>query len=311
MNETQPPTIRTPESKTPETPAPETQTIAKQKSLADRILAYSVIGSVLVNLGWLAWVSNSDLFGSATNLADLKPQLIKIVKPIPQKPKPKKKEKPPPPPPKQKPPPKVKPLKPPPPHPQPRQQRPQPVPLHRVAVATTKSTHAVSTVTVPETAPNTDQRPTASGDSPLPTPPAPTPPPPTPPAPPPPAPTPPAPAPVVHHDPPPPPVHHDPPPPRHPDNWVPIAVQEASAPDNVDVSIDGIDGASITNKEVVISFIIDGTGRVRNARVKTSCGNSELDNRVLEAIKRARCQPAIQDHIPRDAPINFTFPINV
>ncbi len=306
MNETRQP------DQQPAAPSPDTLTLARQKSFQDRIFGYSTLASLGITFGLLLWIAHSDLFGSAANLADLKPQLIKIVKPpIPQKPKPKKKE-PPPPPPKQKPPPKVKPLKPPPPQPRPRPQRPTPV--HRVAVATTHNTHAVSTVTVPETAPNTDQKPTASGDSPLPTPPAPVsqPPAPTPqppaPKPEPPAPKPEPPAPKPQ---PPAPKPEPPAPPRHPDNWVPIAVQEASAPDNVDVSIDGIDGASITNKEVVISFLIDGTGRVRNARVKTSCGNSELDNRVLEAIKRARCQPAIQDHIPREAPASFTFPINV
>ena len=171
MNETQPPIIRTPEDPTPDVLASENQSLGRQKSRQDRIFGYSTLASIAVTFGWLAWVSNSDLFGSAATLADLKPQLIKIVKPpIPQKPKPKKKE-PPPPPPKQKPPPKIKPLKPPPPHPRP--QTPRPAPLHRVQVATTHNTHAVSTVTVPETAPNTDQRPTASGESAQPTPPAP------------------------------------------------------------------------------------------------------------------------------------------
>ena len=312
MNETQPPTLQTPEPQVPE--APETQSIAKQKSLADRILALCVLGSVVVNLGWLAWVSNSDLFGSATSLSVLKPQLIKIVKPpIPQKPKPKKKE-PPPPPPKQKPPPpKQRPLKPPPPrtHPVPHRITP---PLHRVQVATTHNTRAVSTITVPQTAPNTDQRPTASGDSPQPTAPAPAPvavtAAPTPPTPAPPAPTRPAPAPaaekpVERPKPPPPP----PPPPPKPKGWVPIETQEATAPDNLDVSADGIETGSTTSNEIVISYTIDESGHIKGARITKSSGNSELDRRVLEALRRARCQPAVQDHIPRESHEEYHFPV--
>ena len=310
MNETQPPTLQIPEPQVPE--APETQSIAKQKSLADRILALCVLGSVVVNLGWLAWVSNSDLFGSAASLSDLKPQLIKIVKPpIPQKPKPKKKE-PPPPPPKQKPPPpKQRPLKPPPPRPHPVPHRITP-PLHRVQVATTHNTRAVSTITVPQTAPNTDQRPTASGDSVLPTPTHVDP-------------TPPVvhndptpvvrndPPPVVHNDPPPvvhtdppPVVHHDPPKPK---GWVPIETQEATAPDNLDVSADGIESGSTTSNEIVISYTIDESGHIKGARITKSSGNSELDRRVLEALRRARCQPAVQDHIPRESHEEYHFPV--
>jgi len=98
MNETQTPPTRTPEPQTPGNQTPETQSIAKQRSLADRILLYSVVGSLLVNLGWLALVSNSNLFGGG-GVADLTPKLVKLVKPpIPQKPKPKKPKPPPPPP---------------------------------------------------------------------------------------------------------------------------------------------------------------------------------------------------------------------
>jgi len=145
MNETQTPPTRTPEPQTPGNQTPETQSIAKQRSLADRILLYSVVGSLLVNLGWLALVSNSNLFGGG-GVADLTPKLVKLVKPpIPQKPKPKK-PKPPPPPPKQKVvPPKIRPLKPPPPH-----QLPRPQPAHRVAVATTHNNSSPVLLMAPE-----------------------------------------------------------------------------------------------------------------------------------------------------------------
>jgi len=185
-------------------------------------------------------------------------------------------------------------------------------PLHRVQVATTHNTRAVSTITVPQTAPNTDQRPTASGDSVLPTPTHVDP-------------TPPVvhndptpvvrndPPPVVHNDPPPvvhtdppPVVHHDPPKPK---GWVPIETQEATAPDNLDVSADGIESGSTTSNEIVISYTIDESGHIKGARITKSSGNSELDRRVLEALRRARCQPAVQDHIPRESHEEYHFPV--
>jgi len=306
MNETQPPTTRIPEAPEPDTQAQETQSLARQKSRQDRIFGYSTVASLVVTFGWLAWVSNSDLFGSAANLADLKPQLIKIVKPpIPQKPKPKKKEKPPPPPPKQKPPPKVKPLKQikPPPHPRPRPQRPQPVPLHRVAVATTKSTHATSTFTVPETAPNTDQRPTASGDSPLPTPPAPTPPPPTPPAPPPPKPEPPAPPPpapvkhVVEAPPPPPP----PPKPKIPDRNEPQIMGSFS-----DISLPEFDPSSLNTTSVSVTWEVDERGHPSNIKFRPT-GNSDVDNAIRSAVQGFRFKPAVHNGVAETARMEHTF----
>jgi TonB family protein len=313
MNEIQPPTTRTPEPQIPDARTPETQSLARQKSRQDKIFGYSTVASLVVTFGWLAWVSNSDLFGSAANLADLKPQLIKIVKPpIPQKPKPKKKEKPPPPPPKQKPPPKLRPLKPPPPHPRP--QTPRPAPLHRVAVATTHNTRAVSTITVPETAPNTDTKPTASGDSPLPTPPAPQQ-----------VPTPtPAPSPVREvvkppPPPPPPPVREvvkppppPPPPPPRPRNYSPINSQEAGpVSDYAQVDMpSGVSTDDIPNKTVTIAFEIDEGGHATNVHVRgKSSGNADVDDACKEAIRRTRFKPAIQDHLKLRAPGEYTFSV--
>ena len=310
MNETQTPTPRTPEPQTLEAQTPETQSLARQKSRQDRIFSYSAVASLAISFGLLAWVSNSDLFGSAINISDLKPQLIKIVKP-PILQKPKKKEKPPPPPPKQHIiPPKIRPLKPPPPRPRP--QTPRPAPLHRVQVATTHNTRAVSTITVPDSAPNTDQRPTASGTSVNPTPPAPQQ-----------IPTPtPAPPPVqevVKPTPPPPPVQEvvkpkpPPPPPPRPRNYSAIASQEAGpVGDYAQVDMpSSVDVSQLSSTTVTVSYEVDEEGHASRVRITTGkgSGNADLDDACKEAIRRTRFKPAIQDHLKLSAPGEYTFTV--
>lgn len=93
----------------------------------------------------------------------------------------------------------------------------------------------------------------------------------------------------------------------HPDKWVPIERQEASVPENIEVKTDDISRDTLNNDKVVVSFTIDENGDVRSVRVTTPCGNSEMDNRCLEAIQRLHCQPAIQDHIPRRTQKKYTF----
>ena len=276
----------------------------QRKSLSNRILGYAFLASVFINIGWITWVAHSDIFGSANNITAARETKIKVFHPIPQKPKPKPpKPLPPPPPPKQQP--RIKP--PPQLHiPRPTPPRPQP-PKQTIQVArTTRSTpNQIALPSVPD-----NPRPTK------PFVPAYTPTPPAPPAPvvpdtPTPAPAPAEkPAPIAEK---PAPVVEKPKPVvvRRPDNWVPIDTQEAEGVSDVDVSLDGVTAESISNNKVVISYTIDEAGRVRGARVKTSCGNSELDNRVLDAVKQKRCVPAIQDHIPRDARETFTYPVNV
>ncbi len=272
-----------------------------EKSLSDRILGYAFLASVVVNIGWVALVSHSNLFSSGKSPLALHEKPIKVFKPIPVKPKPKP-VKPPPPPPK---PPKVQPkITPIHPHPTP----PQPQ-RHQVQVHTTTNTHTTSTLASPPVPP---APPGPFVPSPTPVPPAPPAPlsPPTPPAPP--AAAPPAP-PAPKAPPPAPPPPPPPPPPHHPANYnVNIDQQDAvpPSPDDLGVSLDGIDGAAITNSKIVISFTIDETGRVRNARVTESSGSSELDNRYRDAIARAHCTPAIQDHIPRDSRQTITIPVN-
>ena len=304
MNETQLPDARL------DTPPPD-ETPEKRDSLGGRILGYSFLASVVINLGWLGWVSSSNLFGGKAPL-DLHPQVLKMVK-IPQKPKPKPPEKkppPPPPPPKQKPPPPLKtPPKVQPKIIKPHAAAPKPSPTHQVhVVRSTRSTSPAPAMPTGEAQPAAPVNPGVESHEP-PTPPAP----PNPPAPPAPVPEAPPtpPAPVVKPKPPPPPPPPPPPVVVKPKGYVEgVTYRDAVDVQSVDVSADGIDSSSINNNEVVISYTIDETGHVKGARVKKSCGSSELDNRVLQAVQRQRCAPAIQDHIPRESREEFHFPVN-
>lgn len=302
MNETQLPDTRL------DTPPPE-DTLEKRSSLGGRILGYSFLASVVINLGWLGWVSSSNLFGGKAPL-DLHPQTVKLVK-IAQKPKPKPpklKPPPPPPPPKQKPPPPLKtPPKVQPKIIKPRAAAPHPSPTHQVHVVhSTRSNSPAPAMPTGVSQPAVPVNPGVETHAPV-TPPAPPQPDPLPPAPvvqaPPPKPDPPKPKPTP--PPPPPPVVRPKPP-----GWVAIDVQQAVDVPMPDVSTDGIDTSSLTpGKDVVISYTIDETGHVKNARIKESCGNSELDNRVLRGIQRGRGAPAIQDHIPRESRHEYDYQI--
>jgi len=308
MNEPKPVPSQAP-APLPESPEKQpSESAPLRKSLSNRILGYAFLASVFINIGWITWVAHSDIFGSANNLTAARETKIKVFHPIPQKPKPKPpKPLPPPPPPKQqphiKPPPQLHIPRPTPPRPQPPKQTIQ------VARTTRSTPNQIVLPSVPDSA-----RPTK------PFVPTYTPPPPGPPAPvvpdtPAPAP---APAPVAKPAPP----AEKPAPPvekpkpivvHHPDNWVKIDTQEASFPKDLgdNVSTDGIESGSITNPKVIISFTIDENGHARGAHIKESCGNSELDNRFLDAVRQGRGVPAIQDHIPRDAPSSLSFSVGV
>ena len=294
-----------------------------EKSLSDRILAWAFAGSVVVNLVWIALVSHSHLFGGGSAIPPMKEMAIKVFKVHPPRPK-ATKPKPPPPPPKRKPPPPhqkplprvVHHLPPPRPvtHPKP---RPVTHPtLHPVAHPTPPhpATHPVqvhNTTNPHTTSKLADKSPTEPNPADK-------------------GPTNPGPAnsgpastgsadkgpvdkgPLEQDKPKEDKPKEDKPKVVHPSNWVPIDTQEASFPENIgsDVSTDGIDGGSITNNKVVITFTIDETGHARNVHVKVSCGNTELDNRFADAVRRAHGTPAIQDHIPRDQPDIIPFDVN-
>jgi len=306
-NQTSPPDLLPP----PE--SPEAAGTRARRSLADRILAWSFLASVVVNIAWVALVSHSNLFGGGV-VPPTREHPVKVFKPIPVKPKPKKKELPPPPPPKQhkiQPPKPLKPLihppRPTPPRPQP---HPQPQ-LHRMDVVTTHNNNAVSPLTVPETSPNTDVgKPTASGESAQPTPPAPAPPPPAP-APPPPAPpapvyhAPPAPPAPVYHapPPPPPPVYHPPPKPAIPDRdepGVPASIDTFSLPDGTDTS-------TISNPNPTAEFDVDAQGHAHNIHIST--GNPEVDRLLKEKIESTRFKPAVHNGVPEEGHATHAFSI--
>lgn len=275
-----------------------------ENSLSNRILGWAFGASIIINIAWVALVSGSNLFGKGAALPILHEKPIKVFKPIPVKPKPKPVKPPPPPPRPPKVQPKITPI-----HPHPTPPRPRPTPTHPVPVAHTANPNARPAPNIPPAPPTNDTSPPNPGPPSPPAPPAPL-SPPAPPAPPavaPPAPKAPPPAPPPPPPPPPPPVVH------HPANYnAQIDQQDAVPPSagDLNVSLDGINGTDITNGKIVISFTIDGTGRVRGAHVQESSGSSELDNRYLEAIRRARCTPAIQDHIPRDSSQTITIPVS-
>jgi len=302
MNETRQP------DQQPAAPSPDTLTLARQKSFQDRIFGYSTLASLGITFGLLLWIAHSDLFGGAANLADLKPQLIKIVKPpIPQKPKPKKKE-PPPPPPKQKPPPKVKPLKqikPPPPRPRPTPQprRPQPpTPVKQVAVAHTSNVNAKPTFEAPPPAPNTEiGKPVESGPAPV-APPTPPPPVVTPPAPPPPVVvTPPAPPPPVKKYVPPPPPPPPPPRPKIPDRNEPEIRGSFS-----DFDLPQFDANTLNTTSVTVTWDVDERGHPSNIKFRPT-GNSDVDDAIRSAIQKFRFKPAVHNGVAETAIMSHTF----
>lgn len=270
-----------------------------ERKLSDRILAWAFGGSVLVNIAWIVLVSHSSLFGKSV-IPPMQEKEIKVFKRPP--PPPKHKPKPPPPPPIHHPPPPTKPL------PHITHQKPPPPQVHQVQAHTTNNAHTTSHLSAPPAPPPPPGPfvPTSGPSSPPAPPTPPTPPaPPSPPAAPPPAPPAPPPPPPPLPKPPPP-----PPPPPRPRNYSPIETQAATYPDvSGDVSLDGIDPSTITPGTVVISFVISETGRVRDAHITKSCGNSEIDNRFLEAVKRTRGTPAIQEHIPHDESQSESFPV--
>lgn len=259
-----------------------------EKSLSDRILGYAFVGSVVINIIWVALVSNSNLFGKGGVVNPMHEVRARVYKPIPIKPKPKP-VKPPPPPPKQKVQPKITPI-----HPH---TPPQPTHQH-VSVRTTTNKRATSTLTAQSSPPSPPGpfTPTAGPASP-PSPPVP----PTPPAPPSPPspPSPPVVAPPAPPAPPPPPPRLPPPPPPRPRNYTSIDSQEAGPVDGyADVSLpSGLSIAELSSTTVTVEYEIDENGHAINVHVTKHSGNSDLDEACKEAIRSTRFKPAVQDHL--------------
>jgi TonB family protein len=315
----------------------------REKSLSNRILAYAFLASVALNIGWVALVSRSTFFGKGTSPLMLHEKPIKVFKPILVKPQPKPVKPPPPPPKLPKKQPKIKPIvqhirshpmprpatHPMPPKPVTHSMPPKPVThsmppkpvTHQVQMTKTKNPIAPGKIPIKSQPPaktgvivdngkpadngpaastgkttgtgttidlgkpaDTDGSKQAGDNKGTETEPA-------------------------KKDTP---KGDDKQEILHPSKWVPIDTQEASLPDGIgdDVSMDGIEPGSTTNDKIVISFTIDETGHIRNARIQESSGNHDLDNRFLEAVRRAHGRAAIQDHIPHDQPGTKTFSIS-
>lgn len=269
---------------------PETENLQPQSTdskLGDRILIWCFLASILINLGFGLWLNYADIYGEKRQAAVNQVMHIRTYKPpIKRKPKPK--------PPKKIIPPKVVHLKVPPPKVIPHYTPHPPPPAPRAASVghLSKSRTAIAVgpvsdtpVAVPQT-PGNDTRQAAPPVA------APAPPPavitpPTPPAP-------------VVHAPPAPPYHAPPPPPppHHPPGYVATATQEAGVTDvpSVDTAGLGLDPTTI-NGSCVISFKVTTTGRITDAHVKKSSGNSDYDQACLSALRQAHGVPGIQDHI--------------
>lgn len=302
-NQTSPDLLPPPES-------PEADQARSRRSLADRILAWSFLASIVVNVGWVALVSHSNLFGGGAVPA-LKEHPIKVFHPIPVKPKPPKPIKPPPPPPPQrKPPPPIKQIIHPPRPVPPRPQTPHPPPpVHQMQTVTTTNKNTTTPFQMPATSPNTETtKPTASGTSSLPTPPAPTPPPPAPPQPKYEPPTPPAPQQPAYHAPPPPPkpVYHPPPPPPKP------AIPDRDEPEMKgsfsDIQLPEFDPGSVNTTSVTVTWSVDPRGHPSDIKFRPT-GNSDVDDAIRNAVQNFRFRPAVHNGVAQTAPMEHTFTI--
>ena len=263
-----------------------------------KLLAWAFAASVVINITFLVLVGNSDVFQHADVLRDLRAQEIKVYKPpIPQKPRPKPK-------------PKIKPPKPKPPPPKPKQAvkpPPQlkpvvhhapPPPRVRVAVSTGSHVSSPNGVAMPTNPGGTVGVPTASVTPPQP---APTPPPQPKPTPSPPAPTPPP-------QPKPEPKPASPPPapkPAIPDRVTPEIIGSWS-----DFTLPGdVDMSTITNTTINATWDVDTSGHARDIKFDSS-GNDEVDERIREFIRDHHYEPAVQNGVPEDSPMEHEFDIS-
>ncbi len=297
-NQTSPPDLLPP----PE--SPEAAGTRARRSLADRILAWSFLASVVVNIAWVALVSHSNLFGGGAVPA-LKEHPIKVFHPIPVKPKPKKKELPPPPPPKQR---KItppKPLKPiiHPPRPTPPRPAP-PQPSHQVTVVRTNNKNAPPAPFIPDAPVTDNSKPFISSPGPPVVVPKPEPPveqappikyePPVQQAPP------------VKYEPPvqkAPPVKYEPPKSAIPDR------DEPEAPASIDTFSlpDGLDASTISNPNPTAEYDVDAQGHAHNIHIST--GNPEVDRLLKEKIESTRFKPAVHNGVPEEMHATHAFSI--
>jgi hypothetical protein len=274
-----------------------------EKSLSDRILGYAFVASLVVNIGWIALVSHSNLFGGGSVLPILHEKPIKVFKPIPIKHHIKPPKPPPPPPKPPKIPPKIKPLQQ---HPRPTPPRPRPTPApvsHSVSVHTTTNTRTTSTVSAPPSPPSNSAAPFVPSASP--------PTPPTPPAPPvvaPPVVAPPVVAPPVVAPPvvaPPPPQKPKPPPDRDEPEL------RSGSFDDITLSIPA--GSSVNVSQVTATWSVNAEGRPISSSIrldpKTS-GDSDVDDQLYAQIEKFRFLPARHNGVAESSQVSHTFTIS-
>jgi TonB family protein len=259
--------------------------------------------SIIINVGLVIVVGNSDIFQHADMIRDLKTREIKVYKPpIQEKRKPKPKPPPPPPPPKAvPPPPTAKPITNTPPPPRPVQQVQQPTPQvpQPPQPAVPVSTGSVSTQGTVSAPPSTGQV-----GTPAPPPePTPAPPPPKPepePTPPPPAPKP-EPPPAPKPEPPPP-----PPPPKRTDLASGATPEPRGAWHDINMP-DSVDLSTLSSNEIQVIFSVDTDGKPFKIRIKKSSGSGDLDNAAIAAISGMRFKAAQQGGDPIVATMTHTW----
>jgi hypothetical protein len=252
--------------------------------MRDKLLIYSTVISILVNILFVILVGNSDIFQVQAIKNELHAQHIKLVRPPIKRPPPPKRK--PPPPPKQQ----VKQL-PPPPTPQPVVQRQIVQPIHQAAP-----------VQVPISSPKGNEVAGPTTQTPPPAvvaPPAPTPPP--------------APPPVVAPPPPvvvapPPPVVVAPTKPRKPVHTVPEAIGNWA--DTIQMP-DGVGAGDLSATDIVATFLVDASGHAHFERMKPkSTGNRDIDDAIKNAIESIKFIPATDDDgNPKAAEYSHEFTI--
>ena len=94
--------------------------------------------------------------------------------------------------------------------------------------------------------------------------------------------------------------------PKRPSNWTPVETQDAAVRSVPDPDTDGIDAADV-HGSCVVSFEVGENGRVSSVGLRKSSGNADFDRACQEAMRRARCVPAIQDHIPQMQRMTYSF----
>lgn len=69
----------------------------------------------------------------------------------------------------------------------------------------------------------------------------------------------------------------------------------------------GVQAADLSNTTPTIAFEIDENGHASGIHVTKGSGNADMDAACIDAIRRTRFQPAIQDHLKLRSSENHEF----